>query len=794
LAKADDVVGRHAAEFTTPAAYERLFGDAAAVMKAGHDVARSIEVQICARDGAVIDLEFGIARVPWPAAPQEEAFLCVARDVTRRKADRAELERHRNELEAVVRARTAELERITGSLTAAQRIAHMGSWELDPATNDLLVSDELRLIYGFALEAQRLTLADVDDRIHPDDRTAAVAVRQRALQEPQAGHGYSNQYRIVLPGGETRVVHVIGEIVRDATGQLRQVFGMAQDITERERITTEVNRRVQELSSLQALAHGISFELPFEEIIQTFLERIVAVAGLDQAQVFLLGEGGVLLARARTRMDGLVTPRCDPNKGECLCGIALQDRQIVYSGEVQADVRCSGSDCRAQGMHSVAALPLRSRERLIGVLVVGTMAPDALADRLVFLETVADVIAARLHNALLHQEIREHAAGLLEMVEERTRELQAERDRTHAILETVGESVVVTDQDGQVLFANPATEQLTGLPRDECLGRPLWQGWTEQAVADSVPAVMAALGAGESWHGEVTGLRRGGRHFTVMLTGTPLYDAGTPAVPVGGVWVQRDITAVKEAERLKDLFVSNVSHELRTPVSIISLSCDNLRTFGERLDDRQRGQILHDIHEQAHVLQGLVDNVLLSFQLGGGHLDRPMAAVDLAALVREEAERQQAVARQRAQQLVVSAEMPVVVRGSAVHLRQVVRNLVDNAIKYTPAGGRIECACTVRACEAGAGEDDAREVAAGWAVVVVSDSGRGIDAHHLPRLFDRFYRVDAEGDVPGTGLGLPIARELVELHGGRVEVASAPGRGSTFTVYLPLIEEGRVEG
>ncbi len=160
-----------------------------------------------------------------------------------------------------------------------------------------------------------------------------------------------------------------------------------------------------------------------------------------------------------------------------LCRLAVQDGQPVVAGEID-------------GLRSLAALPLRSGNTIIGALALGALEPDAFADRLGFTETIAGLLAVRLQNTLLHQELQERAAGLEETVIERTRELQAERDRTQAILDTVGESVVVTDPDGQVLFANPATAVLTGAARDDALGRPLWHRWTQQSRTE-----MPARGA-----------------------------------------------------------------------------------------------------------------------------------------------------------------------------------------------------------------------------------------------------------------------------------------------------------
>ena len=180
------------------------------------------------------------------------------------------------------------------------------------------------------------------------------------------------------------------------------------------------------------------------------------------------------------------------------------------------------------------------------------------------------------------------------------------------------------------------------------------------------------------------------------MTGTPLYDERAALLPTGGVWVQRDITALKEAERLKDQFVSNVSHELRTPISIIALSSDNLDTFYDRLDESQRRQMLRDIHGQAHVLNELVEDILALSQIDSGPPPANQSRIDLARLARDEAERQQPRAEGRSQRLSVTTGASVVVLGNEVQLRRVMRNLLDNAIKYTPAGGQISCTCEIR--------------------------------------------------------------------------------------------------
>ena len=369
------------------------------------------------------------------------------------------------------------------------------------------------------------------------------------------------------------------------------------------------------------------------------------------------------------------------------------------SGDIHHDARCTRDSCKTYGLNSVAVLPLRSRDKVIGVLALGSLARDALAGRLTFLEMAAEQVAIGLQNALLHQEILERAAGLEEAVAERTRELQTERDRTQAILETVSESVVVTDLDGQVLFINPSTEALTGFSRDEVLRQPLWGSWSAPTLSATWPEVQQVLRGGQAWRGEIVGCRKDGTLYTAEVTGTPLYDASAASVPVGGVWVQRDITSLKEAERLKDQFVSNVSHELRTPVSVIALSCDNLLTFYDRLDDNQRRQMLQDVHEQARLLN----------RLGRGDPD-DLPDRRRAHLREKQAGRSGSPGPQRSGKTAADrrAALPAPYRlgtgaracqGNEVQLRQVMRNLLENATKYTPVGGKIDCTCEIRAGE-----------------------------------------------------------------------------------------------
>jgi PAS domain S-box-containing protein len=398
-------------------------------------------------------------------------------------------------------------------------------------------------------------------------------------------------------------------------------------------------------------------------------------------------------------------------------------------------------------------------------------------------------------------------------VTQRTLELQIERDHTRSILEAVGEAVVVANLDGAIQYVNPAAVALAGYSAQEMLGQSwyMWQG--DHASPQAYAQIHETVGAGRIWQGERINRRKDGALYTTALTAAPLFDPDDQERTSGFVIVQRDITLLKDAERLKDQFVSNVSHELRTPLSVITLLSGNLDTLYDRLDDRQRRGITRDIRAQARVLNELITDVLEISRIDSASVPAEHRRVNLAQLAAEELEKQLPLAHKKSQVMQMLGSDQLGVHGNEIQLRQIIRNLINNAIKYTPTAGQITCAYRVIVNQPTtdygqpvAGPAPRRRMAnadglpeewpgrhnlpAGrWAAVAISDSGSGFGEHELLRIFERFYRVKTEGTIPGTGLGLSIARDLVALHGGQIGVASIPNVGSNFVVYLPAVKD-----
>jgi two-component system phosphate regulon sensor histidine kinase PhoR len=347
-------------------------------------------------------------------------------------------------------------------------------------------------------------------------------------------------------------------------------------------------------------------------------------------------------------------------------------------------------------------------------------------------------------------------AALASQLEAKLGELTLERDRLSAILAGMAEGVLVMDADGHVVLANPAAELLLG---PSLAGKAL-----AGAVADAKlrTAIEEAGTAGRAREAEV---ESGGR--AVALYVRPLAARGG-----GLVVVLRDMTRLRRLLSVRRDFVANVSHELRTPVTAIQGYSETL--LRGPVDDATRKDFLEIIHRHARRLGTLVEDLLTLSDLEARPPEQAVRErVEVAAI----AEHVRATLRDRAAQREADIEVDVadgtVARGDPVGLEQIIENLVDNAIKYgKDTGGRVSIH----------GSRDGDRV-----LLEVADDGPGVGVEHVPRLFERFYRVDAgrSRERGGTGLGLAIVKHLVESMSGRIDVESAAGTGTRFRVELP---------
>ncbi len=345
--------------------------------------------------------------------------------------------------------------------------------------------------------------------------------------------------------------------------------------------------------------------------------------------------------------------------------------------------------------------------------------------------------------------------------------LEREKDQSATILRSMVEGVVAVSAEGRILFLNDSFRRAVGAEADPSEGRALVEVVRQ---SDLIKLVQRAQENQSQADAEVA-LSVGGttRHFAA--TAVPVAtEAGK-----GVVMVLHDITELRRLERVRRDFVANVSHEFKTPLTAIQGFAETL--LGGALEDRENNRrFIEIIREHAARLARLTDDLLTLSRIEAGKLELNLQPVSVADLVEACLETTQFRARQK--NLHVTAEirenLPPLM-GDMRRLSEVLQNLVDNAVQYTNPGGRIALHADVT--------PDGREI-----VLSVHDTGIGIPQHEQLRIFERFYRVDAarSREAGGTGLGLSIARHLAEAHGGRIEVKSEAGEGSTFSFYAPI--------
>lgn len=341
--------------------------------------------------------------------------------------------------------------------------------------------------------------------------------------------------------------------------------------------------------------------------------------------------------------------------------------------------------------------------------------------------------------------------------------LDEDRQELRAVLSSMVEGVVAVDKGQNILFANERAAQLLEFDSRTAVGRRLWEVARHRAVQD---VVESALSAGQGRHQELDWPTPQAR--TLHLYAGPL--PGSP--PRGAVLVLHDTTELRRLERVRQEFVANVSHELKTPLAVIKANVETLLD-GAVDDVDHRDTFLQRINEQADHLNALIMDLISLARIEAGTETFVFQDVDVAEVVDISLQRHRTLAESKRQSVeTVAPEPRMHIWADEEALLQIVDNLVDNAIKYTPEGGDIRVRWW--------GEEE-------WVLIEVRDNGVGIPRHELPRVFERFYRVDKarSRELGGTGLGLSIVKHLVQAMQGSIRAESEVGKGSAFTVRLP---------
>ncbi|HEX2978942.1 MAG TPA: ATP-binding protein [Anaerolineaceae bacterium] len=447
-----------------------------------------------------------------------------------------------------------------------------------------------------------------------------------------------------------------------------------------------------------------------------------------------------------------------PGESTIIAKVLEIGQPIVVSDTSTSSLTCPKSVTH-NPIKSLLGLPLIVNNRSIGVALIGdTQAHRTFSEHEIQTAmAAAGHIASAISNAFL------------------VANLASERNRLENIINSISDPILVMDLNFHVQSVNKAFPVVTGInigPHEHpSLGDVL--SITPDQQPDFTSDISETIQHGEIWQREMVCRRADGSCYDADLAISSIHKSHIH--PAEYVATLRDISVLKELDRMKTRFVSNVSHELRTPLSVITLHTENLLEFYDRLNDEKRQELLRDINTETNTLRQLIEDLLCLSRLDSGRAEPNLTSFNLGDLLCEVVSSFKSMIEEK--HIVLTTTIPevaVMINADHDQLRQVFNNLMSNAVKFTPSGGQIHL---------NAIQQDSQMI-----TVEISDTGIGIPASDLPRMFERFYRseLSVQQEIPGTGLGLAISREILQRHQGSIEVESEVGEGSLFRVNLPV--------
>jgi signal transduction histidine kinase len=516
--------------------------------------------------------------------------------------------------------------------------------------------------------------------------------------------------------------------------------------------------RRQEAETLRKAALALTTTLDRDELIERILAQLQTVVPYDTASVQLLHGDALKIVGGRgfPNLEELVGLSFSLQGDNPNCIVVRERAPHILDDAPRAYTEFHNEPHAAADIHSWLGVPLLVGQRLIGMIALDKQTKNFYTTRHARLaEGFAAQAAIAIENARLHAELQTHAAELEDTVAERTAELRAERAQLEAVLQNTTDGLVLADAAGEIIQMNTVAEHwLTQAlkPDDAAQLREIVQRLAQEVREEEIAKEIV----------EFKGLDL--EVQAVMVAPSPLH-AGTAVVII------HDVSHLRALNRMKSRFVSSISHELRTPLTTMKLYIQMMRQQPDRWQ-----QYLPTVEEEIdHQIQ-LVEQILEISRLDAGRLDLNPQPQALNELVKIAVTNHEILSQKQNVQLSYEpATCDPVAWVDDRRIMLVFNNLLRNAIQYTKAGGEVQVSTGKR-----------RRAGRQWITMTVTDTGIGIPKEEMPHIFERFYRGEQPRlqQISGNGLGLAIVKEIVELHGGHIEVESEVGNGSTFRVWL----------
>ena len=681
-------------------------------------------------------------------------------------------------LNETLRATTALRER---QMAEAQRLAHIGSWDWDIGTGRLDWSDELYRIFGLEPRTKDPRLEWFMERVHEEDREMVAGALDEAVAR---GSDFAFDFRFTTSKGEVRWMHGRGHATTE-NGTTTTMRGTARDVTDEKRMQAAlVKEGVLLRGLLQTVAVAANEATTVRGAIQVAIDQICAFTGWPVGHAFLVMDQGQALTSSGIwhldepeRFDAFKrgTEAITLAPGAGMSGRVVATASPAWVADLWTNPDFSRREAaRECGLQSAFAFPLSVGDDVTGVLEFFTTHCEPVDEQL--LEVVTQV------------------GKQLGLVVEKTsaiEKLWSSNERHRAIVASASDAFIEMDEQGVITDWNRSAESMFGWSAEEAIGREL----AALVIPDELRTphreglrryLDSGVGRVVSNRVQMEALHRNGDRIPVELA---VWEAASDSNRFFNAFV-RDMSQQKETEealeaardkaveasRLKTEFLANMSHEIRTPMNgVIGLTGLLLDTS---LDETQR-KYAEGVESAGDALLRVINDILDLSKVEAGKIELEQVDFDLRDLIEESARLVSGPAAAKGIELATWCypSLPIGVRGDPVRLRQVLLNLIGNAVKFTEEG---QVVVQARPLE----EDDDRVVVH----IDVIDTGIGIDAASFDRLFLSFSQADASTTrrYGGTGLGLALVARLVDIMGGKVGVESEAGRGSRFWFTVPL--------
>ncbi len=580
------------------------------------------------------------------------------------------------------------------------------------------------------------------------------------------------EYRIRTRAGQIRWVWEYGRGVFSRDGRLLALEGLVTDVSERKQAEEELLHR----QGFEQLISGMStrfIELAPQETdrgIYLALQELGAFAGADRCYVFLFDDQGATMDNTHEWCAPGVSPQKPMLQHVDLAGMPwaaekfrkLETLFIPDVSDLPAEAGTEKSHWESQDIRSLVVVPITLGGALVGLLGFDSVQLGKFWEKrdLTLLKTVGEIFGSALERQRAEQALN---ASLLEAEEA--------RDKTDAILRSAADGVIVADMASRVVMLNQAAEKLLGVGQKEAQGQLLDDITKEPALKSQLTDILGGGASDARVDLEMVDQGKKEVRFIQARTSVTQIKSG---VVTGTVTLLRDMTQEREVDRMKSEFISIAAHELRTPLTTVMGYAELLLREEEAggFTPEQRREFLTFICDKADVLETIIDDLLNLGRIETGRaIVLEKAPCDMANLLEDLVKPYQLEsARHRFE--MACLDKPVDLKVDRVKMQQVLDNLLSNAVKYSPEGGTI--------CISGRLTD-------GDLVVSVQDQGLGMSPEQIEKVFDKFYRADTSNTaIGGLGLGMSIAKGIIEAHGGRIWVESQLGQGTRVSFSLPL--------